>query len=561
MSEIDVKASEIKDIEQYLLNSYSSEHWQNIGVRRRAGVVTPVFSLRTNSDEGAGTFADLKLLADWCAVVGHGVIQVLPINDTAGNISPYSAVTAFGLDPMLLAIRSVPFVESHPDILKFVNESLKQIPTGERVDWVALRRVKEKILADIYSVFLERVSADELNRFSQFKKENGHWLWPYAVFRSLKERFDQKSWVEWPEEYVSGGVFIDRGLEERSGFFEFVQWLLEEQLIDVKNHCAQKGVSLKGDIPILLSYDSADVWSRQEYFNLDVTAGAPPDMFSDDGQNWGFPTYKWDVLASREFDWWRERLQQAEKFLHLYRIDHVVGFFRIWTIPEGEKTGENGYFVPEDESVWEEHGRTLLKMMLDSTVLLPLAEDLGVVPPCAREVLLELGIPGTKVDRWERDWDGDGSYLDAKSFNPVSLASMSTHDTDTLRGWWQDFPEERDVFFQSLNKKGKSPAKLDQKTHDRILQRVYASSSLFALNLLQDLVSREPAILKDDPAENRINVPGADNPKNWTYRFPFTIEEMLTGESFKKLNTFLKKLVQQTDRFNAGNVKSKVIDF
>ena len=546
---IDEIAAEIEDIDSYLLDSYSTDHWKRIGIKKRAGVVVPVFSLRSENDEGAGTFADLKLLADWCCQVGHSVIQILPINDTAGNVSPYSAVSAFALDPMLLAIRQVPLVRNNEKLLALVDEKLASLAGQDRVGWVALRETKEHVLQEVYNAFLQEADPADSERCEIFIKENQYWLPVYAYFRSLKERFDQKSWVDWPDEYRFGGGHIDTAMEQRANFFSFVQWLLEEQLMEVKRYCEEKGVLLKGDIPILLARDSADVWCHRHYFNMDVTAGAPPDMFSDDGQNWGFPTYKWQVLAEAGYDWWGERLKQAEKFLHMYRIDHVVGFFRIWTIPEGEETGRNGYFIPEDEDVWEVHGRVLLQMMLDSTAMLPLAEDLGVVPPCCRKVLLELGIPGTKVDRWERNWEAeDGPYLDVTTYNPVSVATLSTHDTDTVRGWWQDFPDDRKPFLEALGLPGTPPKKLNQKTHRLVLKRAYEASSLFTLNLLPDLLSWKSGVLDKDPAENRINVPGPDNPNNWTFRFPFTLEDLMTAKKYKQLNTFLTALAKDSGR-------------
>ena len=213
-----------------------------------------------------------------------------------------------------------------------------------------------------------------------------------------------------------------------------------EQFRETKAYATQKGVLLMGDLPFLVSRDSADVWSRQDYFKLDLASGAPPDMLYSKGQRWGMPPYNWPNIAAHGYDYVIEKLKYAANFYDMYRIDHVVGMFRVWTIPISEPlatAGINGTFDPVDEKEWEAHGRSLLDVLLDNTGMLACAEDLGTVPACTFRVLDEYGIPGIDVQRWTRDWNKTYDFKNAGTYRPVAVATLATHDTSTLQGWWQ----------------------------------------------------------------------------------------------------------------------------
>jgi 4-alpha-glucanotransferase len=316
---------------------------------------------------------------------------------------------------------------------------------------------------------------------------------------------------------------------DRAREIAFGQWLLDRQLREARRRAAAAGVLIEGDIPILVARDSADVWANPGIFDLGSMAGAPPDMYSEVGQNWGFPTYDWEALRGREFDWWRARLRHAERFYDLYRIDHVVGFFRIWTIPLGEKDGRNGRFVPGDESLWGEHGRAILRMMLESTSMLPLAEDLGTIPDVCRETLGDMGICGMKVQRWERRWHEDRGYVDPADYHPLSVATLATHDSETLAGWWDAAPDERDLLWTTLGHDLPAPAPMPADAQREVIRWLSGASSLFVVHLLQDLLAPF-GLLPGDPADHRINLPGIVNDTNWTWRCPVPLERLL-GDS------------------------------
>jgi 4-alpha-glucanotransferase len=357
------------------------------------------------------------------------------------------------------------------------------------------------------------------------------WVKPYALFKVLKDLVQQNSWLTWPEEWKD---LTDEEFDEllnthktEISFYITIQYLCFQQLVQVKKCAEEKQVLIKGDIPILISPDSADVWSNLEFFDLSLAAGAPPDAYNPKGQYWGFPLYRWDIKKRSHFRWWKQRLGTAAHFYDCYRIDHVVGFFRIWAIKPGHLPTE-GEFVPEDEDQWLSQGRELLEMLISSSNMLPIAEDLGVVPDCVRPCLNELGICGTKVMRWERRWKIDDSVIPIDEYPPLSLTCVSTHDSDTLQQWWKKFPDEAEVF--AIDKGWEYQPDLTLAQRKAILWDSHHSSSLFHINLLQEYFALFPELVSKNPNDERINVPGEVLPTNWTYRFRPSIEEFTNHE-------------------------------
>ena len=310
-----------------------------------------------------------------------------------------------------------------------------------------------------------------------------------------------------------------------------IQYLCFLQLTTVKQEAKKKNVYLKGDIPILISSDSVDVWFHQDLFDTNFAIGAPPDQYSAEGQCWGFPLPKWDEMRKTGFLWWKNRLQYASHFYDLYRIDHVVGLFRLWTIPVGRASYEGG-FIPREESLWEGLGRELLKVLCDASPMLPLAEDLGVIPPFVRSVLEEFGICSTKVMRWERNWHTDRLFIDPTQYPPISLTCISTHDSTTLEEWWNLEPEESTIYAKQKQMEYKTPLPLDYRKS--FLKESIHSGSLFHINLLSEYLSLNPDFIWPNPRDERINIPGTLLPSNWTYRFRPTIEEILSSQSLKE---------------------------
>ena len=522
-----MEEARLNEIRQFLGKTATATHWERIGVDRRRGICVPLFSLRSRRDCGIGDVADLRALIDWCQRLGLSVLQILPINDMGLDGVPYSALSAFALDPVFIAIDEVEQVAEDASLLARVREAGERLAPAQRVDYMEVRRTKMALLEE---AFVRADGAALQQTLFCFRADN-LWLDDYLPYRVLKEVHEYRSWEDWGHLYDTAEKL--RAFEEENAtrfrFYCYLQWVAHQQFSAVHQYASQKGVLLKGDIPILVARDSADVWRHPEYFRMETAAGAPPDMYSEDGQYWGFPTYDWEALARTDYGWWRQRLQYAQRFFDLYRVDHVVGFFRIWTIQLGAESGREGWYVPGDESTWGDHGYRLLKMLLDATHMLPLAEDLGTIPPVCRQTLTSMGICGLKVQRWEKRWEGDGSIIPPAEYPPLSVATVSTHDSETLAGWWQDNYEDRQQLWQFLGGDGEAPTHLEGPLLRRIIQWVAASGSLFAIFMIQDLLGLF-GILEGDPSHHRINVPGTVAHTNWSWRCPVTMEDLLADD-------------------------------
>ena len=507
----------------WLRDAAAKGHWESAGAKRRFGLCVPVFSLRSGRDCGIGDFGDLERFVDWCADLGAEVVQILPINDMGLDSVPYAALSANALDPVFLALDRLPMVAEDPVLARRYCEIGAKLNEASRVDYPRVRAEKTRLLEEVY----QRASGSSLMASLNDYAEANLWVNDYALYRTIKEIEEYRSWEDWGGRYASADA-LQRVRDEhgqRIRYHVFCQKLLKEQLRAVHDRARCRGVLIMGDIPILVSRDSADVWRNQRYFRLDTVAGAPPDMYSQDGQVWGFPTYNWDALKADDYGWWRERLRQAGRFFDLYRIDHVVGFFRIWTVAHGARTGRDGYFVPDDESVWGDHGRRLLEMMLSSSPMLPLAEDLGTIPHVCRDTLTNMGICGLKVLRWEKRWEQDRRLIDPADYPPLSLATLSTHDSETLPHWWLIDAAERQELFEALGHTGPAPRELEPDLHVQILVHVNSAGSLFSVHPLQEVLAPF-RLLPGHPSSHRINVPGVVSPDNWSWRCPVTLDEM-----------------------------------
>jgi 4-alpha-glucanotransferase len=303
-------------------------------------------------------------------------------------------------------------------------------------------------------------------------------------------------------------------------------------MVQVKKYANKKGIYIKGDIPILISPDSCDAWLYPEIFDFNLSAGAPPDMYSSEGQNWGFPIYNWDELKKENYFWWRQRLKTAEEIYDLYRIDHIVGFFRIWAIPHG-KSAKEGFFMPRDDASWIDHGKTILSMMLQACKMLPIGEDLGVIPPAVRVCMHEMGICGTKVIRWERYYNGDKSFIKFYNYPLDSMTTVSTHDSETVLVWWRNHPDEAHDFAQFMHWEYKPVITKEQRKE--LLWSSHRTNSLFHINLLQEYLTLLDEMSWPSQDEERINLPGVVSNRNWAYRFKPALEEMIQSEKLKEI--------------------------
>lgn len=309
----------------------------------QTGVAVPLFSLRSNNSVGIGEFLDLIPFANWAKRCGLNVIQILPVNDTGFESSPYSARSAFALNPVFINMQ---VVRGSDNYKVEIETAQKRFADEPRVHFEEVSRWKRAVLRKIFDARYEQL---EKNIALSKWIEANPWVKPYAVYAFLKDENHEASWRSWKNEQNPTSARIDslwRKNRKDSLFQSWMQFEAEAQFKVATSELSKIGMHLKGDIPILINEDSADVWYDRKFFSLDDRAGAPPDMFSYSGQNWGFPTYRWDVIEKDNFAWWRARLAQASKFYHAYRIDHVLGFFRIWAIPQCQETGILGHFSP-----------------------------------------------------------------------------------------------------------------------------------------------------------------------------------------------------------------------
>ena len=322
--------------------------------QRLIGVVVPVGALRGEQSIGVGEFSDLPAFGTLCVQMGIKLIQILPVNDTGYQSSPYFALTAFALNPLYLRIGDLPEAANFKDRIKNLGKEFENPGQGARFSYLAVLRAKMALLRDIYRAEAKRI-AGQIKTASPLAEwiEEHPWVKEYAVFRRLKEIHEEKSWKEWTsfQNTDSAGIealWKDPKLLEDHLFWVWIQEALDRQFAKAAKALSDMGIILEGDLPILINEDSCDVWAHPEYFNADCSAGAPPDMYSPLGQNWGFPTFNWEVQEKDNYRWWKARLKNAEKYYAAYRIDHVLGFFRIWTSRREDISSSSGMgrYVP-----------------------------------------------------------------------------------------------------------------------------------------------------------------------------------------------------------------------
>ncbi|MCM1028254.1 MAG: 4-alpha-glucanotransferase [Pseudoflavonifractor sp.] len=318
---------------------------------RGAGVAIPVFSLRSVDDFGVGDFADIRKMADWTAMTGQRIIQLLPVNDThmTGKWTdsyPYNSISSFALHPMYLRPTDAGTL-ADPDRMVYYDQERKHLQALPALDYEAAFKLKMDYMAELFAQDGPETILSA--PFTEFVEKNAHWLTPYAAFCILRDRFGTPDMTQWGE-YSSYNperiaALIDANIGEIQ-FVYFLQYHLDLQLRDARDYAHSRGVALKGDIPIGISRTSVDAWLHPELFHLDASAGAPPDDFAVNGQNWGFPTYNWDAMARDGYQWWKDRFRNMARYFDAYRIDHVLGFFRIWQIPIDQLHGLLGVFSP-----------------------------------------------------------------------------------------------------------------------------------------------------------------------------------------------------------------------
>ncbi len=498
---------------------------------RAAGILLPLSAAHSSRSWGIGEFADLPALAGWMRDAGLRLLQLLPLNELApGQTSPYSALSAMALDPIFIALDDVPdfAAAGGEEALDTAQRGLlAHVRARPGVDYWAVRTLKDRALRRAFRHFVDHewvCHTPRADALRVFERLEAWWLDDYAVFRALVHVSDGQEWRQWPAEARDRhALTLARAAREHHLevlYRKYLQWLAQEQWQAARRQAA--GIRVFGDFPFMVASDSADAWSHQHLFSFDGTVGAPPDAFSEEGQNWKLPVYRWDVLARRQYDWFLQRARRMADLFDGFRVDHVVGLFRTWVFP---LDGSRPHFTPPDEETQITQGRAVLETIV-STGAEVIAEDLGTIPPFVRAGIDELGIPGYKVLRWERRWDEPGRpFIDPQAFKARSLATSGTHDTETLAEWWQSAtPDDRRMALAlpSLAAAVAAHALTEDSpfvphVRDALLEALYASGSDLLTIPVQDLFGWL----------DRVNVPAVVDDRNWTWKLPWRVDELV----------------------------------
>jgi 4-alpha-glucanotransferase len=498
-------------------------------MERRAGVVLPLFSIRTRRDWGIGQITDLPACASWIRRAGHRLLQVLPPHElSTGETSPYGALTAFGIDPIYAGVEAIEDLDSQRIDEALGDEgkrTLERVRSADRVEYDVVRPLKMGALRVAFEVFHKREwerGTPRAKRLAHFVERERTWLEDLALYAVLREVHGGWGWTTWPREERdrSSGVLNKARDDHARRVLEvsYMQWILLEQWRSARARMRELRVDLMGDLPFIVGAESADVWSHASQFQLHVSLGAPPDDFSADGQDWGLPAYDWLAMEADDLAWIRARTRHAAGLYDRFRLDHVVGYFRQWI--RRKDRHDRGRFDPDGKDAQRARGQRVLGTIVRELALCgdvdpprAIAEDLGVVPPFAREVLRELGMPGYRVLPWEKE---GGRLREPTSFPRSSVASWSTHDTPPILAWWDELPESDCAEF---SRRAEVEASMDDDARSlALLRHLYGATSELALVLAQELLG----------TRDRINMPATVGAKNWTWRLPRPIEDLET---------------------------------
>jgi 4-alpha-glucanotransferase len=611
--------------------------------KKIAGVLVPLFALRGEGDLGIGDVGMLREFIDWIAGIGFKIVQLLPINETGADNSPYNAISALAIEPTTLhlgpnfpedltredfdaAMADVAEPASGGQLVQTKQPALPVDaigrswatqpvePTGcpagaTRVDLGRLRRggvkyrhvkkLKRRLLEKAFASFLTRSSEKRRSAFRMFCEEEAGWLHDYAFFRALmEENDDSPAWNRWPAQHRSmerarlwlSGLPPDRQktLTERQIFFSYVQWIAHQQWRALKSYAEERDVALMGDIPFGISYYSADVFARRDEFVLDWSGGAPPEpYFKDDqftqkwGQNWGIPLYHWDKMRTNNFQWWRVRVRAVRRIFHLFRIDHVLGFYRIYAFPWRprknkhflpldqnqmlEQTGGRApHFIPRDDETPENcdankrDGEEYLRVVLEEAgATRVIGEDLGSVPDYVRPDLRALGIAGFKIPQWEVRHD---QVILGNQYERLSVATYTTHDHKPIRALWEEaFDRPTATSEQARSDLAKiasfagverifatprdaattaNKVDFEKDFYPAIMKALFQSESWIAIVMITDLLG----------CKYRFNVPGTMANSNWTRRLQWSVAQLRSRRKTQARMRLIHDLLQKSGR-------------
>jgi 4-alpha-glucanotransferase len=521
---------------------------------RHVGLLVPLFSLPSAASWGIGEILDIPVVGTWLHQAGQDILQILPINETApGQTSPYSAFTAMAIDPIFISLRGVDdFIASggEPALDAAARATLNRVRRAGRIDHARVRAIKNLALRRAF----DRFRREEFDRGSAraaalaaYGEEQRWWLDDYALFRTLHAAFDERPWMAWPEDVKSRQPdALARVRRERAAeilYYEYLQWQADLQWRAARE---QSPVALFGDLPFMVDRDSADVWANQDLFDLDASVGVPPDAFSESGQNWGLPVYRWDVMAARGDVWLRQRARRSAALFDGYRVDHVVGFYRTYFIPHD---GSTARFRPATEPEQLAQGERVLGAFCGERARI-IAEDLGTVPDFVRASLAHLGVPGYRVLRWEREWHAPGQpFRDPVAYPASSVATSGTHDTEPMAVWWDSAPAEERAAVGRIPMLRAIVGGLDVQTapftpalRDALLEVLCASGSDLLILPVQDVFGWR----------DRINLPATVSDTNWTYRLPWPADALGTQPEARERAARLR---EWAGRYGRGSSK------
>ena len=558
--------------------------------KKIAGVLAPLFALRADDDLGIGDVAGLREFIDWAADVGFRVVQLLPINETGGDNSPYNAISAMAIEPTTLHLApGSPAHLTREDFEAVTAETkLERLRRGS-VKYARVKKLKRRLLQKAFANFSASADPEARASLKAFTEAEAGWLEDYTLFRVLmEENNESETWDAWRPNHRS----IEKArawLKElpaeqqslfaaRRDFFAYVQWVAHEQWRRIKSYAEERDVAVMGDIPYGISYYSADVFARPNEFALDWSGGAPPEpYFKDDeftqkwGQNWGIPIYRWDVMRADNLSWWRQRVGGVKNVFHVFRIDHVMGFYRIYAFPwrptESKEFlpldwaqmlartgGRPPHFVPRDDANPENaeanrrDGEAYLRTILQECgATRVVGEDLGTVPDYVRPNLRSLGIAGFKIPQWEV---GHGRVVPGTEFDRLSVATYATHDHKPIRALWEEAFDQANPTSeqarQDLNRIAEFAGvshRADQLDFEKdfypaIMEALFKCESWIAVVMITDLLGRK----------YRFNVPGTAAGSNWTQRMQRTIAQLRASRTTRQRMRLITSLLEKTGR-------------
>ena len=559
--------------------------------KRIAGILVPLFALRGEKDLGIGDVTALREFIDWVAEVGFKLVQLLPINETGADNSPYNAISAMAIEPTTvhLAPNSPQDLTREDFDAAVADVDLNALRLGA-VKYRPVKKLKLHLLEKAFSNFLAHADEHRQSEFQAFCEKESAWLRDYGLFRVLmEENDDSAAWNRWQPQHQTiekaRGWLRDlphhrqAALTRRESFFCYVQWIAHQQWRAVKMYAEERFVALMGDIPFGVSYCSADVFARPDEFVLDWFGGAPPEPhFKDDaftqkwGQNWGIPLYRWDNMRANNFEWWRQRVRAVRRIFHLFRIDHIQGFYRVYSFPWRprrnkeflpldehqmlERTGGRApHFVPRDDNTPENReankreGEEYLRVLLEEAGgRRVIGEDLGVVPEYVRPNLRSLGIAGFKIPQWEMH---DGMIIPGQMYERLSVATYATHDHKPIRALWDEAFEhaasdaveqaratlEKIALFAGLNSKI-DELDFEGDFYPAIMEALFRCESWIAIVMITDLLARK----------YRFNVPGTKANLNWTRRLQRSMAQLGSSRKERKRMELIHELLMKAGR-------------